>query len=235
MTTDEASGGAAFERDARGHRYSWWMVSDPNPENYSWVLPGWTRLYEAGYCVSLVSGIDPTDLLRRLGASEFDQTVGWSALDCLVGVGSKEEERKYGTTIAAAHVAPTWTLLVESGSPGLAAGATAAPISKDGQVLSHYRGPGLRHRFQWFRNGHQELSFDPYSAWHRSGRSADEWVDLIAAAGLPVNESGSLPTSDVVTKAGFIVSAKLSGFHLTSAVFEKALFHVAGRPVQKLT
>ncbi|MCC3767904.1 DUF6461 domain-containing protein, partial [Streptomyces sp. UNOC14_S4] len=159
--------------------------------DYVWFEEGFPELAEA-YCFTLVRGVAPDELLRRLGGRE-EKTPG--GLDAFVDAAfdlheSGDEDGGEGEHGSRQFVAMTsvggWTLMIE---PNGYVGVTEdrALVASAGTCwVSHFVNIDGVDSFLWAEDTARRLSFEPTFPDHRYGSTPDAALAEMEEAGFPL-------------------------------------------------
>jgi hypothetical protein len=187
---------------------------------YDWFHLLFPELARA-YCLTLVRGINPWEVLERLGATgDLEKVTGVSAL------------------IKAADVSPgfmgvtsvgNWALGIE---PDGTVGTTEARVrrlSEATRLVSHSRDTRAADRFCWLEKGTARLCFEPLFPDRRWGSEAHEYVDLMRAVGFRMDPSDEY-RQGVQASAAFALAEELTGVLITPELLDNAPFECAVIP-----
>jgi Family of unknown function (DUF6461) len=191
------------------------MISRVHPvaDDYSWFDERFPALAEA-YCITLVSGLPPEEVLRRFGATEQAPIAGVADL---VAAAFAAWDRSDGFQLfLAATAVGDWTLMVEpNGFLGITESAVV-PLSRGRRVVSHFRNVNAVDHFYWIEDGTVRLTFEPLFAHRRDGSDPDALVDVMEQVGFDVRSGGP----DGHTAAAFALAEYLTGVRLTPQLLE---------------
>jgi len=197
-------------------RDDWVMAA--NAHTYSWfntLFPGLAR----AYCFTLVRGLSPEQVLRRLGSAEpVREITGVDALMAAAAPGF----------IAATH-AGNWTLAVE---PGGSLGTTQSvmlPLAATTRVVSHSRDKSAAGQFCWLENGSTRLCFDPLFPTRQSGSYAYEYDELMGVSGFRVAGADEYLDSTHAA-AAFALADELTGVRITPGLLDETPYQCAKVP-----
>jgi len=175
----------------------------PTEADYAWIENWEAR--ELGFCVALVRGRTPADVLSRLVS------------DPPTGIVSVEEARRwaeaqtlpdYGTTIEAGTVGD-WAVAVELNGYRATLEPVLRSISEDTVAIVVFCNVNAVMSFQWAVNGAVVRWFDPLLYENPS------W------AGEPLPEERDLPFGvEHALSSAFACAERLSGVRLTQALLE---------------
>ncbi|MDT0342857.1 DUF6461 domain-containing protein [Streptomyces litchfieldiae] len=181
--------------------------------DYAWLTEQYEDLLEA-YCVTLVQGLGPEELLTALGAEPAGRITGVSGL----AEPSFEHDRSF-VRVAAVD---DWSLMVEyNGYLGVTDKAML-PVSQGRTVVSHFRNVNAVDHFCWYRDGAVRLHFEPLFAYDRDGSHPDELLTEMRDLGFALSDEEE-PDPDH-TEAAFALAHRITGIRLTPGLFASAEF-----------
>ena len=196
----------------------------PVADDYTWFDERFPDLAEA-YCITLVSGIPPEEVLRRFGATEETRTAGVAELTAT----AYDAWDRYdgGRLFLAATAVGDWTLVVEpNGFLGITE-AAVVPLSRGRRVVSHFRNVNAVDHFYWIEDGTVRLTFEPLFAHRRDGSDPDALVDVMEQVGFDVRSGDG----ERHTEAAFALAEHLTGVRLTPELLGSAPFVCGTAPV----
>jgi hypothetical protein len=169
----------------------WWFALEPD--------------LSRGFCFTWVQGLNPKQVLKRLGGTELER-VGWQQL-----VGSGDGERFPGDRyfIGVASV-DDWSLIVEDHGDLGVTDRLVLPLSVGTRVVAHYRAADGHGRFLLLDDAVIELDFDPTAAGKLSGSRATELAPMLAAVGFGPGDGPAVPI-----EASFALAERLTGIAMT--------------------
>jgi len=198
-------------------------------EDYLWFEERFPGLAEA-YCLTLVKGLTPGDLLSRLGTSEQVRLTGVEEL----------LEPAYGTwdtydgdrLFVAATAADGWALAVEpNGYLGITEEA-AVPLSRGTTLVSHFRNVNAVDHFCWIEDGDIRLYFEPLFPSRRQGSDPDGLVEVMRQVGFDLSE-GEDRGYELHSEAAFALAEHLTGVRLTPELLDSATYVCGTAPVPR--
>ncbi|MGW4494767.1 DUF6461 domain-containing protein [Streptomyces sp. NPDC004376] len=194
-------------------------------DDYAWFEDRFPDLSEA-YCVTLVRGLSPDEVLRRLDGHEEPAVTG---VDAMVEAAFALLDRSDGTRQFVAMTAVgEWTLLIE---PNGYAGVTepvALPASAGTAWVSHFVNINGVDWFLWAEDGVLRLGFEPGFPEERAGSTPDELLD---AMGFPVGDDD--PEPDVSSAAAFALAQHLTGVAVTPELLDGTAFWCGSVPIPR--
>ncbi|WP_284438009.1 DUF6461 domain-containing protein [Streptomyces sp. TUS-ST3] len=198
------------------------MTGMTTAADYGWLKERYQLLLEA-YCVTLVRGLGPEELLRELGAEARIHLVGVEALS-----GPSHEASRSGGRFVGAAALDGWTLMVEyNGYLGVTEEAML-PLSRGRRVVSHFLNVNAVDRFCWYEDGDLRLDFQPLFADERYGSHPDELLAEMRESGFDLAERDEDGDHDAyyasLTGASFALAHRLTGIRLTPELFATAEF-----------
>ena len=205
------------------------MRTKATADDYRWFEADFPRLAEA-YCVTVVRGITPAEVLGLLQAEVRGNCVGVRALD--------EHAHKAAQVHRGSHgylgVAPLggWSVMVEpNGYLGTLDGVLSR-LSAGRTAVSHFCNVNAVDHFNWYEDGELRLHFEPLFAHDRDGSDPDGLVTSMREVGFVVEEVEELEEgeeadaddADIVTAAAFALAERVTGVRLTPEFLEDAPF-----------
>jgi hypothetical protein len=201
------------------------MTGTTTAADYAWLEEQYEDLLEA-YCVTLVRGLTPEQLLRQLGAEPRGRITGVDGLHEPSFDVSGHDRLFVGATALA-----DWSLMVEvNGYLGVTDEAML-PVSRGRRVVSHFRNVNAVDHFCWFEDGEVRLHFEPLFPYHRDGTRPDELLTEMQESGFSLDE-GDQDFEDH-TEAAFALAHRLTGIRLTPELFASAEFTCGIAPVPR--
>lgn len=207
------------------------MTGKTTAADYAWLEDGYELLTEA-YCLTLVRGLTPAELLRELGAEGRQRITGVDAL----GEPSYEVHTPFQLFVGATAIRD-WTLMVEfNGYLGVTDEAML-PLSRGRRVVSHFLNVNAVDRFCWYEDGDLRLHFEPLFADARYGSRPDELVAEMRESGFDLSERDEDEDNDdyyaSLTGASFALAHRLTGIRPTPELFADAEFLCGVAPVPR--
>ena len=177
--------------------------------DYGW--PTRSADLTSGYCFTLVRGLNPYEIIERLGGDELER-VEWHRV---VGPGDGEVGDRKRFFIGIGRIG-SWSVIAEdNGSLGVTR-KIVAPLSKNrGEVLAYRGGGGKPGRLMVFRNGELALDLDTSAPDRLSGAKPEQFRPALHAAGLLGGGSVMEPTASALA-----FMAARSGIGLTAQLME---------------
>ncbi|BBH66352.1 hypothetical protein ACTI_30370 [Actinoplanes sp. OR16] len=175
-------------------------------DDYAWFTEQYADLADA-YCLTLVRGRTPAELLEQVGAVSPVRSVG--------------VQRVTSFAVAAASLGD-WTLLI-----------TAAPVNgrhlSRGTVLVSHSGDA----FVWARDGELLLEFDPADATRRTGTDPDALVDVLDRLGFALSSDGEggWGSGALQRERSLALAEQLTGASLTLTALESTTFTCGTLPL----
>jgi hypothetical protein len=185
----------------------------------------WFRDYRRGslqemYCMTLVQGLTPAEVLARLGADPQGEFAGFDAF-AERDMEFQDSQDLYGdymfvgATSVPGRDGP-WTLVVEINGTVGTDGPLMALVSERRRVVSHYCNTNALSLFHWWEDGELRTQFE--GPLHRSGSTPDALTEAMAQAGFDlVNGGGNLA-------AGLALAEELTGVRVTADLLDNALY-----------
>jgi hypothetical protein len=193
--------------------------------DYGWTA-GWHGWPIGAYCLTLLRGLTPLEVLDRLNVKNRTRIAGAGAI-------IEPSIDAWGTHGGAElFVAVTetdgWSVMVEqNGFIGVTDHIMTA-VSKGTKTVSHFRNINALDRFLWLEDGKLVLEFEPLFPARRSGTRAndDDILTELTAAGFDLR-TGEERTFLRHTEAAFAFAERMTGVRVTPEFLDEATF-VAG-------
>ncbi|MET7483718.1 DUF6461 domain-containing protein [Streptomyces sp. NPDC005538] len=196
------------------------MTRMTTADDYTWLEEQYASLMEA-YCVTLVRGITPEELLKELGAEPGLRVKG--VADLYAPTYEAWTEHNGDPLFVGAAAVGTWSLMVEhNGYVGITA-ETMLPVSRGRTVVSHFRNINAVDHFYWFEDGHIRLHFEPLFAYERDGSHEDELLTEMRESGFDLSADDDRDYQRH-TEAAFALAHRLTGVRLTPELFASLEF-----------
>lgn len=197
--------------------------------DYAWLDEQYADLTEA-YCLTLVQGLTPEELLQALGAEPEPRIVGVAELS--EPSYDSWDLRGDDLLFVAATALGDWTLMVEyNGYLGITEEAML-PVSRGRTVVSHFRNVNAVDHFNWYQDGTTRLHFEPLFPSHRDGTHPDELLTAMREAGFDLSEEEDRDFR-AHTEAAFALAHRITGQLLTPQLFAAAEFVCGLAPVPR--
>ncbi|MFE9902097.1 DUF6461 domain-containing protein [Streptomyces achromogenes] len=201
--------------------------------DHTWFEERFPDLAEA-YCVTLVRGLTPAELLRRLAGRAEPALTGTDAVVeaafDLVRASDGRRQLLAMATVGDSAVGD-WTLLIE---PNGYTGVTedrALPASAGTRWVSHFVNINGLDAFLWAEDTVRRLWFEPCFPDERWGTTPDELLDVMRGVGFSFDDDGEPddpgtgdPGTDLSAPAAFALAQHLTGVALTPELLEGTTF-----------
>jgi hypothetical protein len=198
--------------------------ADPSPSSSAIPDYGWLARnadLTRGFCFTLVRGIKPYDLIKKLGGDELER-VEWHRV---IGPGDGEIGVRSRYFIAIGRE-KEWSVIVEDNGTLGVTSPIVRPLSADGGEVIAYRGGGGRSgHLMVFRDGDLALDLDTSAPDRATGSSVPELRADLLAAGLSGGDGPADPTVPV-----FTFLAARTGVALTEELVEKMSYLLVAVP-----
>ncbi|OEJ96995.1 DUF6461 domain-containing protein [Streptomyces thermolilacinus] len=194
--------------------------------DYRWLGDHCPELIEA-YCLTLVHAVSPEEALRRLRARADGRVTGIPALVEAAAEAWKESggERHF---LGVCEV-DGWTLVVEPNGYLGSLDEAAVPLSRDTELVTHFRNVNAVDHFSRYVDGELRLHFEPLFPYARDGADPDGAVALMREVGFDLREDdGDL---EATTEAAFALAERMTGVRLTPELLDGAEFRTGSVPV----
>ncbi|MGW7404442.1 DUF6461 domain-containing protein [Streptomyces sp. NPDC054833] len=196
------------------------MTETTTATDYTWLDERYDGLMEA-YCITLVKGIAPEQLLRDLGAEPTMRVTGVEALS--EPSYDAWDERGDDRLLVPVAAVGDWSLMVEYNGYVGTSDELMLPVSRGGTVVSHFRNINAVDHFYWFEDGDIRLHFEPLFAFHRDGSHPDELLTGMRESGFDLSKDDERDF-DLHTEAAFALAHRITGVRLTPELFESLEF-----------
>lgn len=180
---------------------------DSTAQDHTWFYEEFPGLAQA-YCITLVRGLAPAEVLRRLGAQDETSFVGVDGLSEMAIDGGAT-----GQFVVAVTAVDGWALMVESNGYIGIRHEFITPLSHGTRLVAHYRNVNAVGRFCWAENEDIRLSFEPLFPRWREGSDPDALTDVMWEVGFVPDGDTELPT-----QAAFALAHRLTAIRLTPAL-----------------
>ncbi|MFI9047417.1 DUF6461 domain-containing protein [Streptomyces sp. NPDC053427] len=188
--------------------------------DYAWLdeaLPGLTE----AYCLTLMRGLTPEEVLRRIGAREELRITGVEQL-AEPAYEAWEEYDGDRMFVGVASVGD-WALMVEYNGYLGVTDEVAVPLSRGTRLVSHFRNVNAVDHFWWIEDGDIRVTFEPLFPYQRYGSAPDSLVEEMRSAGFDLSD-GDDQSHELHTEAAFALAECLTGIQLTTEVLTSATF-----------
>lgn len=206
-------------------------IATTTAADYAWLQEQYEPLMEA-YCVTLVEGLGPEELLRALRAEPRTPV----AVTGVGGLAEPAHDLFQDGDALFVGVAPVdgWSLMVEyNGYLGVTDKAML-PVSRGRSVVSHFLNVNAVDRFTWYQDGTVRLHFEPLFAYHRDGSHPDALLTEMREAGFDLSDDQDEdPDYEGHTEAAFALAHRITGIRLTPELFASAEFVCGLAPVPR--
>lgn len=209
------------------------MTGTTTAADYAWLEERHENLMQA-YCVTLVRGLTPEELLRELKAEPGPRITGVEGL-CEP---SYEVRASYELFVGATSVGD-WSLMVEFNGYLGVTNEAMIPLSRGRSVVSHFLNVNAVDHFCWYEDGELRLHFEPLFAYYRDGTHPDELLEEMRESGFDLTEHDDAEGDDGdddrdyegLTGASFALAHRITGVRLTPQLFASAEFVCGVAPV----
>ena len=165
-------------------------------DDYLWFIEDYP--FGSDFCVTLVRGLTPDEVITRFGGSEAVDITGAHRLesaqvqirypDPIGDDGSFNASLSSGLDFIAATSADGWTLIVEPNGFRCSSEEAARLLSPDGELVSFYHNENTAPVLRWARNGETLVTFRPTDgAGWRSGSDPDRLNPVLESLGFDLS------------------------------------------------
>lgn len=202
------------------------MTDTTTAADYAWLSEQYEDLMEA-YCITLVEGLTPEELLHALGAESGPRIAGVAGLcEPSYAVGGHDQ-----LFVGVASLG-NWSLMIEyNGYLGVTDEAMLA-VSRGRTVVSHFCNVNAVDHFCWYQDGVARLHFEPLFAYHRDGTHPDELLTAMRESGFDLSDADDRDF-DAHSEAAFALAHRITGIRLTPDLFASAEFVCGLAPVPR--
>lgn len=193
---------------------------------YAWVAD-WLDSVSGAYCLTLVHGLTPQDVLARIGA--LAEAAPRRGLGPLAEASAEIWETHQGSRllIGVTAVPGSWSLGLEiNGYLGVTPGIIV-PLSAGTQVVSHYLNNAVD-RFYYVEDRDIRLYFEPLFPAERDGSQPDALVGPMRQVGFELRQDEDVEDidaeDDLPTAASFALAETLTGVRLTAELLEDSSY-----------
>ncbi|MGX1270832.1 DUF6461 domain-containing protein [Streptomyces phaeoluteigriseus] len=188
--------------------------------DYTWFEEGFPELAQA-YCFTLVRGLAPAEILRRLQGREEPALTG---VEEIVEAAFARLELDRARQLIAMTPVGDWTLMIEpNGYLGVDEG-TALPASVGTSWVSHFVNINGVDSFLWAENGTKRLAFEPGLPDHRWGTTPDEHLEAMHRIGFQFWAETSDTAENLSEPAAFALAEHLTGVRITPELLHATTF-----------
>ncbi|MFI0354033.1 DUF6461 domain-containing protein [Actinomadura sp. 9N407] len=199
----------------------------PTAADYAWFEEDFSELAEA-YCVMLVRGLTPAQVLARLGArTDGPHMTGVDAL-CRFSSDTHGEHngREQGLGVTAVG---DWALVIEPNGYLSVSEETIVPLSARTRLVSHGSNVNAAGNFYWVEDGEVRLTFEPLFPSHRNGTSADALLGTMREAGFDLADGDDDANLDC-DHAAFALAEHLTGVRITPEILREGSYLCGATP-----
>ncbi|HEY8978050.1 MAG TPA: DUF6461 domain-containing protein [Streptomyces sp.] len=195
--------------------------------DYAWFEERFPDLAEA-YCFTLVQGLSPAELLRRLDGWEEPPLTGVDELgEAAFNLAHSSGDRRQ---FVAMTTVGSWTLMIEANGYLGVSDERVRAASAGVRWVSHFININALGSFLWAEDSELRLSFDPMFPDDRCGTTPDELLDVMRDIGFHFEDD--MPETYVSAEAAFALAEHLTGVAVTPELLEGTTFHCGGVPME---
>ena len=188
--------------------------------DYTWFDESFPELAQA-YCFTLVRGLPPAEILRRLQGREEPALTGVEeVVEAAFDLLDQDRTRQ----LIAMTAVRDWTLLIEPiGYLGVNE-ETALSASVGTRWVSHFVNINGVDSFLWAENGTKRLAFEPGVPDHRWGTTPDEHLEAMHRIGFQFWAETSETAENLSGPAAFALAEHLTGVRITPELLHGTTF-----------
>lgn len=189
------------------------MITDmtATAADYLWFEKNFSELSNA-YCITLVRGISPTDLLHRLDGREEPSLTGVDEADeAAYDLLSADDSRQ----LLAMSAVGDWTLMIEPNGYLGVSEEWALPASAGTRWVSHFVNINGLDAFLWAEETTNRLWFEPLFPDHRWGTTPDDLLQPMHDIGFQFGAETSDTANCLAGPTAFALAEHLTGVRLT--------------------
>ncbi|MEH0984602.1 DUF6461 domain-containing protein [Micromonospora sp. CPCC 205556] len=195
--------------------------------DYTWFPDRFPGLMGA-YCMTLVKGLTPAELLNRLGAREECRVTG--AEELLEPAYQPWKEHHGDPLFVGVTAVGDWALAVEPNGYLGTLDEVIVPLSKGTRLVSHFRNVNAVDHFFWLEDGDLRLHFEPLFPSGRDGSDPDGLLEVMRQVGFDLSEDDDA-SYELHTEATFALAEHLTGIRLTPELLEAATYACGTVPI----
>ena len=212
----------------------------PTYHDYLWLQPYLDKRFAFGYCVAVIPGRSPAEVLSLLGAasSHSDSDVHLEAVG-VAEVGEVELDLAdqavavgFGGVhvIAVAAIDGDNTLLIQlNGGSFAVTEALMRPLLPEHEVVAHSLSVNADSQFIWWSNGERVAAFELFGSGPVIGD--ERVVDLIwEVGGIGIDDDALNEPGEHAMEGAFALAERITGVAVTAELFEAGPFTVAVVP-----
>lgn len=195
--------------------------------DYEWIRSWKGGVSNSGYCLTIVKGRSPDQVLDRLQASSRLEglTVDDVAAHCWKAGADSDSMRPF---VGVTGYEGSSVMFEVNGFVGVTVNMMT-PVAEGTEVVAHFCNVNALDRFIWMADGEVRLDFEPLFPTRRVGSMAEEVVDLMSDVGFDLgdDDDGGVEEGDDIadpTPRAFALADRLTGVTLTAERFEQSTF-----------
>ncbi|MCY9783350.1 DUF6461 domain-containing protein [Nocardiopsis sp. EMB25] len=185
--------------------------------DYLWFEEDFPDLAEA-YCLSLVRGLAPAEVLRRLDGRPEPSLTGAEA----VTEAAFEHQRGDDRQLLAMASVGDWTLVVEPNGYLGVSEERVLPASAGTTWIAHFANINGADAFLWAQDTVARLSFEPLFPGGRWGATPDAVLDAMHLVGFHFGEDE--PEEYLPGEAAFALAEHVTGVAITPELLRETAF-----------
>ena len=215
--------------------------------DYAWISEeAWIQ---NAYCLTLISAIEPNDVLTNLHARR-SRPVAVGVDDALLEADELAEDQQLSVTdhqvAAVAAAGNGWTLMIQSNGYIGTTDSVMAPLTAGHEVVAHSQTVNGDNQFAWWRDGKRQVLFSPSNpTWELTGAGTAHQGSAAAVARIMelINDVGGIElhkppegrTEHHHVEGAFALAEQLTGVTVTPRLLVTSSFTVAVVPLDPAT
>lgn len=199
--------------------------------DYTWFRKRFAGLAKM-YCLTIVHGLTPAELLRRFEVRAETRVTGVGQL--LESAFDTWERHIGGRCVLGVTATQDWALAIEPNGVLGVTETTATALSRGTTLVSHYRNVNAPDSFYWIEDGDIRLHFEPSFPARRDGSDPDGLLRVMRKVGFDPRGSDER-RHEQRTEAVFALAEYITGLRLTAELLDSATYVCGTAPAPQMT